>query len=109
VQIAEKGIQNILKYFHVIEGKPLTSGTRLMEIPGTEYYSYANSAGIYEAFFALGENVEAGQTLGQIHYPAEPQREPELIVARRTGMLAGTRGPGFVEKGDCVALIAKDL
>lgn len=109
VKIAEKGIQNLLKHFHILEGEPPTSTTRLMEIPETEYYSYANSAGIYEAFSALGESIEAGQALGQIHYPDEPQREPELIVARRTGMLAGTRGPGFTEKGDCVALVAKDL
>lgn len=109
LQVAEKGARNMLKYFKIIEGEVPPSSTRLMEIPETEYYSYASSAGIYETFHSLGTAVEVGQPLGQIHYPDQPQKEPEVLIAQRSGILAGTRGPGFVENGDCVAVVAKDL
>jgi N2-acetyl-L-2,4-diaminobutanoate deacetylase len=109
VKIAETGVQNLLKHFGIIKGQAPASKTRLMEIPEPEYYAYAASQGIYEAFFPLGCEVGLGQPLGQIHYPEDPERNPETIVARRAGTLVGTRGPGFVEPGDCVAAIAKDL
>ena len=35
-------------------------------------------------------------------------REPQVVRAQRSGMLIGTRGPGHIEVGDCVALIAQD-
>jgi len=35
--------------------------------------------------------------------------EPQSIIAQRSGMLLCTRGPGFVELGDSVAVVARDL
>ncbi len=109
LQITETGVQNILHHFHILDGTVPPSTTRLMEIPEPECYAYANTPGIYEAFLTLGCPVEAGQALGQVHYPDDPARESEVIVAQRTGLLVGTRGPGFVQRGDCVAAIAKDV
>jgi N2-acetyl-L-2,4-diaminobutanoate deacetylase len=108
LRVTETGIQNILKHFKVIEGELPGPTTRLMEIPEKEFYSYANSSGIYEAFFTIGQVVSAGQQLGQIHYAGDPLQEPETIFSKRDGILVGTRGPGFVDRGDCVAVIAKD-
>jgi N2-acetyl-L-2,4-diaminobutanoate deacetylase len=108
LKVTEAGIQNILKHFKIVAGIEQASNTRLMEIPEVEYYSYANSSGIYETFFALGSEIEADQQVGQIHYPEDPGRDPEAIFSHRAGLLVGTRGPGLVERGDCVALIARD-
>jgi N2-acetyl-L-2,4-diaminobutanoate deacetylase len=108
LRVTEAGIDNILKHFKIIAGTGEAPSTRLMEIPQVEYYSYANSQGIYEAFFPLGSEIVADQQVGQIHYPEDPAREPEPVFARRDGLLVGTRGPGLVERGDCVALVARD-
>jgi N2-acetyl-L-2,4-diaminobutanoate deacetylase len=109
LKIAETGVQNILKHFKIIPGEPAACTTRLMEIPDSAYYGYAGSAGIYETFYDLGEKVETGLPVGQIHYVDDPARKPEIIIAQRSGELVGTRGPGSVEKGDCVSVIAKDF
>ncbi len=109
IQLAENGIQNLLKHFRLIDGDVPPSSTRLMEIPEPEYYTYAATSGIYEPFFALGSMVKAGQVLGQVHYPDNPACQPEEMVNRRTGILTCTRGPGFVARGDCVAVIAREL
>ncbi len=107
--ITETGVRNVLRHLHLIDGSIAPAATRLMEMPDPEHYVYAGSAGIYEAFFPLGCDVVAGQPVGQVHYADDPARPPEQIVARRSGMLVGTRGPGFVERGDCVAAVARDL
>lgn len=109
LKIAETGVQNILKHFEIIEGVPPKPTTRLMEVPKTGNYAYAHSKGVYEAFFELGDEVSAGQPAGQIHYLEEPERAPELLTMEEGGVLVGTRGPGFVERGDCVAVTAQDL
>jgi predicted deacylase len=65
--------------------------------------------GIYEPFFDLGESVLKDEPLGQVHFAQHPENEPQIVIALTGGTLIGTRGPGFVEVGDCVALIAYDL
>lgn len=109
LRVTETGVMNLLHHFGILEGPVPPCTTRLMEIPEPEFYSYAATAGIYETFQPLDCPVQDGQPLGQVHYVDEPAREPELIVARRAGVLVGTRGPGFVQRGDCVAAIARDV
>jgi len=109
LKIAETGVQNILKHFKIIVGETPHPTTRLMEVPEAGNYAYAQSNGIFEAFFELGDEVLAGQPAGQIHYPEDPARIPELLTMEKGGVLVGTRGPGFVERGDCVALTAQDI
>ncbi len=111
VWLAEIGVWNLLKHFGLVEGEPVKrqEGSRLMEVPGPDYYHTALSNGIYETLFELGDWVEAGQTIGQIHFVENITREPETIIAKQSGMLLCTRGPGHVELGDCVAVVARDL
>jgi predicted deacylase len=114
LKVAESGVQNLLEHFGMIASQALPGGdqpsqsTRLMEVPAEENYSYAKTKGIFEACFDLGATVEAGEILGRVHNPEDPAQEPEITVAQRSGMLLGTRGPGFVERGDCVAVVAQD-
>lgn len=108
LKIAETGVQNTLKHFKIIDGALPKTNTRLMEIPTAENYAYANSNGIYESFFDIGEHVEDNQIIGQVHYPEDPTRVPEMIKIQRGGMLVGTRGPGHVVTGDCVGVTAQD-
>lgn len=109
LEIAMEGVQNILKHFGVIDGEPPAPTTRLMEVPEPENYSYAITNGIYHSRFELGTEVSAGEEIGQVLYPEDPLREPGRIIAQRGGLLVGTRGPGLVERGDCVAVTARDF
>ena len=111
LQLAETGVWNLLKHFKLVEGELVKrpKGSRMMEVPGPDYYHTALSTGIYETQFELGDQIEPGQTIGQIHFVENISREPETIIAKQAGMLLCTRGPGYVELGDCVAVIARDL
>ena len=113
LKISETGARNLLKHFQVTEGEVLTRqaqglpDTQLMEIPHPENYHTATIGGIYESFFDLGDLITAGQPLGQIHFVEQPLWQPQPVMAQRSGTLIGTRGPGQVEIGDCVAVVAQ--
>jgi N-alpha-acetyl-L-2,4-diaminobutyrate deacetylase len=115
LKLAEIGTRNFLKHLKILHGEIITCKARhlppmrLMETPDAENYHYAMANGIYEPFFDLGESVLKDEPLGQVHFAQHPENEPQIVIALTGGTLIGTRGPGFVEVGDCVALIAYDL
>lgn len=114
LRIAERGVRNLLVHFGLVEGRVLMPDeegdppTRLVAIPDLEHYEMATATGIYEPVVALGEQVATGDLLGRIHFPETPDRQPEEIRARRSGLLLCKRGPGWVERGDNVAIVACD-
>jgi N-alpha-acetyl-L-2,4-diaminobutyrate deacetylase len=113
--IAEVGVRNLLKHFNLIEGDITTRESlglppsRLMEVPEPQNYHIVMANGIYESFCALGDWIEAGQPLGQLHFVDNISLEPQPIIAQRSGTLLCTRGPGHAEIGDCVAVVAREL
>lgn len=115
LQLTEVGTRNFLKHLHILEGDIITcaerglSPMRLMETPGRENYHYVTVDGIYESFFEPGTAVTAGQPMGQVHFVQHPAQAPQVVQAQSSGLLIGTRGPGHVATGDCVALVAQDL
>lgn len=115
MKLTDVGVRNMLKHFGILEGEMITREaqglppSRLMEVPGAKNYHIAIAGGIYESFFELGDWIEANHTIGQIHFPENFTWEPQPIIAQTSGVLLCTRGPGFVEIGDSVAVLAQDL
>lgn len=109
------GLQNVLRYFGVLEGQPVTRAdlglgpTRWVQALNWEDYRFAPESGVYENLVPLGEDVEAGQAIGAIHFLERPDREPVLVTAPSAGVLIGARAPSLVNQGDCVACIAHDV
>jgi N-alpha-acetyl-L-2,4-diaminobutyrate deacetylase len=115
LQLTEVSTRNFLKHLELLDGDIVTCAARdlppmrIMEASDAENYHYATVNGIYESFFDLGAELSAGQPLGQVHFVQYPAQGPQIIQAQSSGMLIGTRGPGHVESGDCVALIARNI
>jgi predicted deacylase len=74
-----------------------------------EDYHLSPADGVYEPFFEVGESVEKGQALGQIHFPERHDRLPEEVIAQSSGILLCRRFPAGVSQGDCVAAIARPV
>ena len=114
LRIGETGVRNLLKHFALVEGEIVTpesqgrAPTRLVETPDLACFALAPEDGIYESFLELNEEVEAGASLGQVHFIGRPEREPEMVTAKRAGLLIARRAPGRVRRGDCIALLAVD-
>jgi N2-acetyl-L-2,4-diaminobutanoate deacetylase len=113
LRIAERGTRNLLKHFGLIAGDIVTQAdlrqpdTQFLSVPDAANYHAVTLAGIYEPFYATGDRVTADSPLGQIHFVEQPTWEPLPIIAQRSGLLIGQRGPGHVEIGDCVAVLAQ--
>lgn len=114
VALAETGVRNILAHFGVIDEKPQSREdrglppTRLMHTPDGSCYLSARDNGLYEPFKGLGEDVEKGEAMGQMHFIETPERDPLVHHAGRAGVILCKGVPGLVEKGDCLAVIAED-
>ncbi|MDX1664554.1 MAG: succinylglutamate desuccinylase/aspartoacylase family protein [Candidatus Promineifilaceae bacterium] len=115
LQLAEVGALNLLRHFGIVEGEIERCADRglppmqLMEVPDAKNYHVVMEDGIYETFYEVGDGVEIGQPLGQVHFAQHPDRPPMPVVAQRGGVLIGRRGPGFVEVGDTVAVVAQEV
>jgi N2-acetyl-L-2,4-diaminobutanoate deacetylase len=116
VAIAERGIQNLLRHFGHLDGETRTPAGEearpdpvLLQVPDLACYAMAPDDGIYEPFVRLGDAIELGQVLGQVHYPAHIDKAPWVVHAARRGLLLARRVQGGVVRGDNVAVIAEAL
>ena len=87
-----RGVQNCLRHLGLLHDEPATSREELGLPPSNvvaaadrEDYYPADSAGFWEQCVDAGDDVVAGDLLGRVHFPAEPQREPEEYFAHRDG------------------------
>ena len=89
--------------------------TRFIQLPyedyvtNRRYYVFAPEAGLFEPFLHLGDEVEAGQTLGRIHFVDDPLREPAIACFSKGGLMVCKRHIGRVERGDCLAHLATEF
>jgi len=115
IKIAEVGVRNVLIHYGLLKGEIVTREsqglpkTRLVESPNREDYLMAPADGIYESFYELGAEIKKGQPIGQVHFLDRIDWEPEEVRAESDGLLVCTRGPGLVERGDCVGVLARDV
>ena len=114
VAIAEVGTRNLLAHLGVIDEEPVSreardlEPTRMMHMPDADCYIISEDAGLYEALIDLDSAVDAGDAVGQVHFPEKPEREPVIYRAQRPGTLIGRSHKVLVTAGDFLALIAVD-
>lgn len=108
VAIADRGVRNILRHFGVLAGEPEGEQSRLLETPD-DAYTMAMANGLYEPCAEVGAALRAGDFLGRIHFPDNPEHEPLALRASRDGLLITRAGRGWVRRGDTVAVLATDV
>lgn len=109
LNITKTGVENILRLHGILEGPPQKTPYEPRIVAATEQGDYimAPVNGIFEPFFDLGEDVEAGQAVGQLHDVAEPFRSPTPVVAETAGMVMGRRAFPLTRQGDCVMTLVR--
>lgn len=112
VGIVERGIVNVLAHLGILPADRATPSSRPMrkvEVVGRAHYVYAPDAGLFEPFVELGDDVEAGEPCGQVHFMDDPARAPVVCHFKAAGTVFCKRQFGRVVRGDCVAHLASDL
>ena len=80
----------MLRHFGVLAGEAATreqlglEPAVIVRATEDEYYSFAPESGLWETFVDVGDRVEPGQPLGQIHFIERPDREPEPVITPRS-------------------------
>jgi len=114
-RIAQSGLRNVLIHVGALRGQEQTreslgkTPTVLTQALNREDYLLAPESGVFEVCIELGEHVQKGDSVGQIHHLERPDRQPETIVAQSNGYLVTMRAPCLTQQGDCVAVIAKQV
>ena len=111
IALIERGLRNTLVHLGMSEPAPdhdPAPPTRLIQVPGRDYFVYAPEPGLFEPAVRLGDRVEAGQQAGRVHFVDNPARPPVPCHFKAAGMVICKRHFGRVERGDCVFHLAID-
>ncbi|MEM7223382.1 MAG: succinylglutamate desuccinylase/aspartoacylase family protein [Pseudomonadota bacterium] len=109
VAIAERAVAGFLGHMGATEAPPPARASRVMHMPDAGCYAIAEEAGLYEALVDLDQPVAKGDAIGQIHFPARPERPPEVYRAGTAGTLIGRSHKVLIAPGDFLGLIAQDI
>ena len=113
LRVAERGLDNVLKWMNMIDGKPDLSqreghATRHMQVRDQKSYLFAPSDGLFEPLYLAGQRVLAGERAGYLHFIEEWAREPLSMEFAIDGYVWMAPGSGRVRKGDVVAVIMQE-
>lgn len=106
VQIAKRGVLNILKHSGICVGVPEMSPTRWLDMPSNDCFGFALRDGLVEPRKDLGDPVRKGDIIACIHPIKQTGSAPVEHRAAIHGIVAARHFPGLVKTGDCLAVIA---
>ncbi len=110
LHIAESGVKNVLRQHKILTDTPFAAPAKPAQIvaaEGREDYVMAPVSGIYEPFLEMGDGVELGQPLGQLHAIEQPFAKPMVVNALSSGILMSRRAFPLTIQGDCVAVVVR--
>jgi predicted deacylase len=82
--------------------------SRLVSVPGADYYVHADDAGLFEPVLNLGSPVERGAVVGYLHAIDRIDRMPVPVLAPQAGLLLCVHGQGLIQRNDTLVVIAVD-
>ena len=106
VQIARKGIRNLLIHAGIMNGEPDLAPTVQLDMPDDACFTFAQAAGLVEYLVDLGDPVTKGQTIARIWSADRTGEKPVECHANRDGILTARHVPGLIKIGDFAALVA---
>jgi N-alpha-acetyl-L-2,4-diaminobutyrate deacetylase len=111
LRVTERGVRNVMIHFGLLQGELDPPPAEITVVASTqrEDYHLSPANGIYESFFEVGQSVKMGEALGQVHFPERHDYPPEVLIAQTSGILICRRFPGGTHRGDCVAVVSRQL
>ncbi|MBB4277615.1 N(2)-acetyl-L-2,4-diaminobutanoate deacetylase DoeB [Rhizobium mongolense] len=111
ISTAERGIRNALAHLQVLNIACSTNESSkpnkpIWETSAAGAYIHSNHEGLFEMLTDLGQSVNDGDAIAQIHSLTQMDAAPVVYRAKRHGVVIGRHFPGLIKQGDFVALIA---
>jgi predicted deacylase len=110
-RISQSGLANVLRHVGVLPGEVTVRETppTIVDATSVDNYLLAPESGLWETFVDLGDRVEPGQQVGQIHFLERPDREPAPVHAITGGVVVVVRAIATTAQGDNVVVIGKEI
>jgi N-alpha-acetyl-L-2,4-diaminobutyrate deacetylase len=106
VEIAKKGIRNLLKHTGICEGDLEVSETLNLDMPDPRCYIFSETTGLLEHCVDLGDSVKVGQLVAKVHNIERTGVDPIEYFAGIEGIYTGRHYPGLVVNGDFLGVVA---
>ncbi len=112
LRITRRGVDNVLHWAGILAEKPAAESEspqepQVVEANDERDYVMAASSGVYEPLLELGDQVQSGHAIGRIHDIEHPERAPEEVTARSSGILFARRSVPLTSQGECVAVVTQ--
>ncbi len=109
VEIARKGVRNLLIHAGIMQGKPEIGPTRHLVQEDEGCFHFAPLGGMVEFNGFLGDPVKKGDLLARIWDSTRTGVPPLEIHSKMNGLLAVRHNYGLIQQGDCLAVLAQEV
>ncbi|CDN94878.1 N(2)-acetyl-L-2,4-diaminobutanoate deacetylase DoeB [Agrobacterium tumefaciens] len=106
IDIARKGIVNLLRHAGMLSGAPVPGPSRWLDMPSSDCFTFAEDDGLVAFVRDLGDVVTAGETIARVYPVGKTGLAPVDYRASINGVLAARHVPGLIKAGDCLSVIA---
>jgi N-alpha-acetyl-L-2,4-diaminobutyrate deacetylase len=106
VEIAKKGIRNLLRHTGICKGDLEVSETINLDMPDQRCYIFSETSGLVEHCVDLGDSVKEGQLVVKVHNIERTGVAPVEYFAEIDGIYTGRHYPGLVVSGDFLGIVA---
>jgi N-alpha-acetyl-L-2,4-diaminobutyrate deacetylase len=114
-KLARDGLENVLRHEGLLEGRGLTRAEigkppqTVLKATDNDDYLYAPETGLWETMVELGQRIEKGAIVGRIHFIQRPDRAPEPVHARSSGIVCVVRAIASTDQGDNVVVVGHEV
>jgi uncharacterized protein len=110
ITLVEGAVHRLLSFFGATDRQfdPLPR-PQVLHIFGPRAYVYAPDAGVFVPATKLGDAVAEGDLCGELLFPENPGRAPIPLHFEAAGDVVCQRHPARVERGDCLAHLARPV
>ncbi|HQZ12062.1 MAG TPA: succinylglutamate desuccinylase/aspartoacylase family protein [Devosia sp.] len=108
ITLVDGAVRRLLAFFGAIDSElPVLPPPQALRVFGPRAYVYAPDAGVFVPATRLGDTVDEGDICGELVFPENPGRDPIVLRFEGPGDVVCQRHPARVERGDCVAHLAR--
>jgi N-alpha-acetyl-L-2,4-diaminobutyrate deacetylase len=114
-RLTASGLRNVLRRFGVIEGDFVTRAQlglpeqTLLRATEPENFMVAPESGMFEVLVDLGQRVAVDEPVGLLHFLERPDREPEVILSRTSGIVCCIRSIATSAQSDTLVWVAHEV